>query len=56
MVDEQVELETRIRNLEVFLKTDKFKGLDVEEQGLMMAQYTGMIMYESALFQRIERF
>lgn len=56
VVDEQVELDGKIRKLVDFMHGDIYASLPAIDQGLMMVQLDHMRMYSEALGRRIERF
>ena len=56
VVDEQVELNTKIGKLLVFLGSSKFHDLSIDEQARMQRQYSAMQKYSDVLAERITAF
>lgn len=57
VVDEQIELETKITNLQLFInRSDTFKTLITEEQDDLVNQLAAMKVYNEILKRRIQRF
>lgn len=55
MVEEYSELDERTGKLGMFLDSDKFDELDIDEQRDMVAQYHAMVLYRMSLGSRLER-
>lgn len=55
MSSEYDELKERIDKLGIFLNTDKYKSLSLEEQDDLTTQYHAMIIYKIVLGKRLKR-
>lgn len=55
MSSEYDELNERVNKLSVFLGTDKYKSLNLEEQDDLITQYHSMVIYKIALRKRLKR-
>lgn len=56
VLDEQVALDIKIAALDLFIESDKFATLDVENQELLAEQLDIMISYSEVLGKRIRLF
>lgn len=56
VVDEQVELDTKVQSLVKFMATDAFQLVSSRQRQLLKAQYHAMSLYNDILLQRIENF
>ena len=56
VVDEKMELDTKLNKLGEFLETEIFKNLQKEDKELLKEQYDIMFNYSSILNRRIKRF
>jgi len=54
VIDEQKELEIKLKKLEDFTLSEKFKELDPFEQKLLEKQYSDMYLYNWDLRARLE--
>lgn len=54
LVQEKFELTKKRTNLEIFLKSDEFKNLDLLNRVLLYSQLNAMLTYEQILMSRIE--
>ena len=54
LVQEKFELTKKRTNLEIFLKSDDFKNLDLLNRVLLYSQLNAMLTYEQILMSRIE--
>lgn len=56
VVDEKVDLDTRVAKLTAFLGTEVFAGLPLEDRRLLALQHDVMSAYSEVLGARIARF
>lgn len=54
LFDELDELQDRINELDTFIKGEKFRDLEIEQQDLLKEQFRIMNQYENILSLRIE--
>lgn len=55
LVNEQVDLESKLDKLDAFIATDTFKQLSDVQQALLRIQATAMNTYNQCLKERLER-
>lgn len=55
LIDEQAQLEKRIKKLDNFLMSAKIEKIDDIQKALLRVQLTAMITYNQCLTERIER-
>jgi len=56
VIDEKTQLDERLQKLDAFGRTEAFKALSPEEQGLLNRQHSLMEQYSMVLGERIEMF
>ena len=56
VVLEKQELDNKIDKLYVFIKSEKYKELDLIDQQLLATQFSLMLSYSATLSRRIETF
>jgi hypothetical protein len=56
VIEEEKELTLKIDSLYSFVESERFKELDVSEQGLLIEQRGFMIEYQEVLQKRISKF
>ena len=55
LIDEQAQLEEKLKKLDAFLLSDKVKAVDDVQKALLQVQATAMNTYNQCLKERIER-
>jgi hypothetical protein len=56
VVDEQLELGSKLQKLLEFLDTDIYRSLTLQERNLLTLQSMAMLTYDEVLLQRIANF
>ena len=56
VVEEKKELDNKVEKLNVFIGSDKFDAVGIDEQNRMRNQLSAMVDYSNILGERIENF